>query len=69
MCLGILMSFKEPYNLQEEVLSLALRVRESIFDGAAYMQDSPLGEDFIDEENEKLRVKYTDETEQPQIEE
>ena len=45
MCLGILMSFKEPLSLSEEILSLAQKVRESVLDGVPYMQDSPRGED------------------------
>lgn len=45
MCLGILMSFKEPSSISEDILSRAQKVRETIIDGAAYMQDSPRGED------------------------
>lgn len=45
MCLGILMSFKEPVSLAEEILSLAQKVRESVLDGVPYMHDSPRGED------------------------
>ena len=59
MCLGILMSFKEPRSLSEDILSLAQKVRETVLDGVPYMQDSPRGEDQV-YENEKLRVKYTD---------
>ena len=60
MCLGILMSFKEPTSISEDILGLAQKVRETVIDGVPYMQDSPRGEDQI-YEDEKLRVKYTDE--------